>query len=311
MLKEKLRSQVLGGCLQDFKDHLSGNYKGFYITLNACAGRYIFTVNAYSPNDAGNQQLNTYLQQQKERVKQILDVQTYAYCVVLTIKIPNLAKKIPTAVNELMDPVIHYLMSYNYVSGCENCGSTIEHLDCYEINGRHHYLCGNCTNEIHADLKENQQNIQAQKSNLIPGLIGALLGSLIGCVVWILIYKLGYIAGIAGAVTGICAMKGYEMLGKHLDKKGVIGSVIVMFVMIYFANRIAWTWEAYDVLKEYGAGFFDVYRGLGEIISESDLTANYYGDLAIGYVLTIVCSFREIMNTFRASTGSFTMKKEK
>ena len=63
MLKEKLRSQVLGGCLQDFKDHLSGNYKGFYITLNACAGRYIFTVNAYSPNDAGNQQLNTYLQQ--------------------------------------------------------------------------------------------------------------------------------------------------------------------------------------------------------------------------------------------------------
>ena len=76
MLKEKLRSQVLGGCLQDFKDHLSGNYKGFYITLNACAGRYIFTVNAYSPNDAGNQQLNTYLQQQKERVKQILDEPT-------------------------------------------------------------------------------------------------------------------------------------------------------------------------------------------------------------------------------------------
>ena len=55
-------------------------------------------------------------------------------------------------------------------------------------------------------------------------MIGAFLGALLGCVLWIIIYRLGYIAGIAGAVIGICAMKGYEMLGKHLDKKGVIGS---------------------------------------------------------------------------------------
>lgn len=88
-------------------------------------------------------------------------------------------------------------------------------------------------------LQTNQQEIQSKKSSLVAGLVGAFLGSLIGAVLWILIYKLGYIAGIAGAVTSICAMKGYAILGGHLDKKGVLGSVIIMFIAIFFANKFA------------------------------------------------------------------------
>lgn len=135
-----------------------------------------------------------------------------------------------------------------------------------------------------------QQVTKAQKSNLFSGFIGAFLGALLGCVLWIIIYRLGYIAGIAGAVIGICAMKGYEMLGKHLDKKGVIGSVVIMVVMIYFANRISWAWEAYYALKEYGYTF-------------------YFRDLAIGYLLTVLSSYRNIKAAFQTSTGSYTFKK--
>ena len=70
-----------------------------------------------------------------------------------------------------------------------------------------------------------------------------------------LIYRLGYIAGIAGAVTAICALRGYELLGGHLDRKGVIISTVMMMVMIFFANRLSWTWDAYDALNDEGYTF--------------------------------------------------------
>ena len=53
MLKEKLRSQILGGCLQDFKTHLSGLYKGFYITMDAVQAQYLIQISV-NPSDAAD-----------------------------------------------------------------------------------------------------------------------------------------------------------------------------------------------------------------------------------------------------------------
>lgn len=308
-MKETLRAQILGGQLQGSKNTLSGKYKGYYITFEMVNASYIVKINASSPSDEKNTQLGAFLLKQKEEIKGLLDTNVYDYCLVLNIKAANLLKNMPGTVNGIVEPVLDHLMNYGYVSGCEQCGSTAEDLSCYEINGGYHFLCTECTGSIESSLQQNQQNVKAQKSHFAAGLIGAFLGSLIGCVLWILIYKLGYIAGIAGAVTAICAMKGYEMLGGHLDKKGVIGSVIIMLISIFLANKLAWSWEAYDALKDYGYTFFDCYRVLGEILEESALTGSYYGDLAIGYLLTIVCSFKNIKTAFKASSGSYTIKK--
>lgn len=309
MLNAKLSAQVLGGSLQNTKKYMCGNYKGFFITIEPANALYIIKINAGSSEDINNAGLSAFLQQQRTYNKQIRETQTGSHYMVITVKSPNLAKNIPNVINGIVEPVIQYLINGNYVSGCENCGSTTETLNCYEINHGYHYLCTGCAGQIQSSLQQNQQNIQSQKSNFIPGLVGAFLGSLIGCVLWIIIYKLGYIAGIAGAVTGVCAMKGYEMLGKHLDKKGVIGSVIIMFVSIYFANKLAWSWEAYEALRFFS--FPEIFRNLGDILAESDLTGSYYGDLAIGYALTLLCTYKNIISAFKASTGSYTINKVK
>lgn len=311
MIKENLREQILGGCLRDAKDHMSGNYKGYYLTVCTNNTQYFVMLNAHSANDAGNGLLNAFLQKQKEGNKSLVDVKTYEYSVLLTIKSPNLAKNIPEVLNGVIEPIVDYLVNGAYESGCDCCGSTTETVNCYEINGGFHYICDNCVGEVQAGLQQNQEAIKAQKSNLVPGLVGAMLGALIGCALWILIYKLGYIAGIAGAVTGICAMKGYAMFGKYLDKKGVIASVVVMFVMIFFANKLSWAWEIYDVYKTDGITFFEAYQAADEVIAYSELTTSYYMDLLIGYALTLLATYRNIINAFKASTGSYTMKKEK
>ena len=73
-------------------------------------------------------------------------------------------------------------------------------------------------------------------------------------------------------------MKGYTILGGHLDKKGVVGSAIIMLIMIYFANKVAWSWDAYSALKDYGRSFTECYQNLGYILDETDLVGSYYGD---------------------------------
>ena len=310
MLKEKLRLQVLNGTLADYKNYMAGSYRGYYILVDFHSPNYIVNIHASAPSEESLLSVQSFLDQHRNQVKQLTKTELRKNSITLIVATPNLAKNLPSALNSAIEPLISFLSDLGYTSGCGNCGNSNEPTSCYEVNGLHHYLCDTCAREVEASLQENQQNIKAQKSMLFPGLIGAFLGTLIGAVLWVLIYQLGYIAGIAGAVTTVCAFKGYEMLGKHLDKKGVIFSVIISIIMIYFANRVAWAFSAYSELKEYfDITFFDVYRALGVLIKEADATANYYGDLVIGYILTIVCSVGTIIRTLKASVGSYSMKK--
>lgn len=162
--------------------------------------------------------------------------------------------------------------------------------------------------EVHAEDFANFQGTAPKtqpqspvKSNLAAGIVGAFLGALIGCVLWIIIWKLGYIAGIAGFVIGVCALKGYEMLGKSLDIKGAIATVIIMIAMIFFANKLAWSIDAYEALKDYGWTFFDIFRELDYILEESELTSAYTKDLIIGYFLTALSSFKLIIGAFSSA----------
>lgn len=309
-MKEKIRAGILGGSLNDYKRYLAGNYRGYYITITPVNHLYEVYVNATSVNDPGNTQLNMYMQKQQELEKLLRKVTTYEHAVHLTIQSPNLLKNLPDVINRIVDPLIQYLTMGGYTTGCECCGGAEGQVDIYEVNGVANYLCGNCAAGVEENLQARQAAVLSQKSNLVAGLVGAFIGAMIGCALWILIYKLGYIAGIAGLAIGVCAMKGYEILGGCLDRKGVIGSVIIMIVMVFLANKLSWAWDAYDALGIYGWSFTECFQYLGEILAESDLTGSYFSELAIGYVLTAIASGKNIIDAFRASTGSYTMKKK-
>lgn len=146
--------------------------------------------------------------------------------------------------------------------------------------------------------------LEQVEGNLIAGIVGAILGSLIGCILWVIIYNLGYIAGIAGLAIGVCAFKGYELLGKRLDVKATIITLIIMILMIFFANRLAWGIDAYNALKDYDWTFSEVFQNLDYIIEESDLTMYYYKDLIVGYLLTALSSYKFVINAFKAAKAN-------
>lgn len=309
-LSEKIRVQILNGSLASHKNYLAGYCRGYYVAIAMDMANFYITVNCSKETDPGNAALSAFLEQTRlSNKKQILALSVQPYRFTLTVREPELPKNSPKRINGIMEPILSYLALNAYTSGCGCCGATAQQLNCWNVNGEVVYLCDECAGEIEKGLQENQEEIKSQKSNLVGGLVGAFLGALIGVVLWIVIGKLGYISGIAGFVMGFCAMKGYELLGKHLDKKGVIACIIMLVIMVYFANKLTWAISAYSELKAYDWTFSEVFQNLGYILSESGLTGGYFTDLVIGYLLTALASFGSIRNAFRASSGSYKVNK--
>ena len=45
MVNEKIRSQILGGCLKDFRNYMAGIYRGYRIIIEQDGGKYLIKIN--------------------------------------------------------------------------------------------------------------------------------------------------------------------------------------------------------------------------------------------------------------------------
>ena len=76
-----------------------------------------------------------------------------------------------------------------------------------------------------------------KRENIVAGVVGAFLGSLIGVACVVIIGQLGYVASISGLIMAVCALKGYELLGGSLTKKGALISSLLILVMPVITAR--------------------------------------------------------------------------
>lgn len=311
MFSKAIGEKILNGYLQDCGSYMAGKYKGFFMVIsNKGNQQYHVQIHATAPDEVRRDGIRRLVSDQSRLIKKFVNGIVDEHVISFDIVIPGLLKKAPDLINSSVNPIIDYLGMQGFTSGCERCGNTQTELGLFQINDGYDYLCKDCFDGTVGVLKEGQQMKQSQKSMLIPGIVGAFLGAILGCIVWILIFELGYIAGIAGACIGLCAMKGYELLGKHLDRKGVIVSVVVMVIMIYFVNRVSFAIDFYIVAKDYGWTFSDVYRSLNELLhADSDYFGAYVIDLVIGYLLTLISSIGMIIRAFRSSAGSYSIRR--
>ena len=308
MVTEDVRVRLLDGSLKNHPNCLAGIYKGYNLIIKQIDTGMLFSFNASSEYDKNYEAIKTFLAQKSETEGKI---QTY-HAEENTIQVvlpPELETEDQIEFsNRMVDEIVEFLRRNYYNNCCSYCGKAEEPLHCFEISNEYYYICDACSHQI----KESLQNAANQKSNFVLGVIGAILGSMIGCSLWLIIYKLGYIASIAGAAMGICAMKGYGLFGKKLDRKGVIVSAIVMLIMVFLSNRLALSWEVYDALNGYGfpTSFADIFINLGDLIKELNLTSDYYTDLVVGYALTIFCSASSICEAFSYSDSTnYSMNK--
>lgn len=312
-MKEKFAKQIIrnDSLVQGPNDIISGYARGYYTVIQlASAGnqQHIFlrfcAKEGSFPPSTPMQQFLTELKASNKLVQQAI----YSnYEVEITMTSPVMIKKVPGAVSAILDQVWGYLAKNSYVTCCGGCGSTECSPSLYKIQGAAKMLCDECGTQSEQLVNEAQAQEKSKPVNMVAGIVGAMIGVLIGVVLWVLIYQMGYIAGIAGFVMMICAIKGFELLGGRLNIPGMIISIVMVLLAVYFAHNIA---IAFSIMQEMDkASFGDAYKYIPYLMDYGEFSSAYYHDLIMGYGLTIVAIIPSISGYIKSRKQQFEVKK--
>lgn len=206
----------------------------------------------------------------------------------------SLGSRLPEAMNGL----VSFLRNRGCTPCCSICGQPQE-VAAYMSGGSYLHLCPNCEATMRGNLTVSEQKKAQKKENVVGGIVGALLGSLVGVLCIVLLSQLGYVAALSGAVMAVGVLKGYELLGGRLTKKGIVISVIIMLIMTYVGDRLD---TAILLLRDGGgaeAGYnlFECYRLVPWTIEEGYIkTEAYIGNLVLLYVFLLLGAVPTIMN---------------
>lgn len=195
-----------------------------------------------------------------------------------------------------LDEVVAALRQKGFENACQHCGTT-EGVESYSMNDSPAFMCTPCCQEYSESREEKRMEQERKKENLIGGITGAFLGSLLGVACIVLVGQLGYVASLSGLVMGVCALKGYELLGSKLSKKGIAISILLMLVMVYVGQRIDY---AIEVAKVFEVDVITGFHAIPSLLEEGVIEApGYYGDLAMLYLFTALGGGSAIYNALK------------
>lgn len=141
---------------------------------------------------------------------------------------------------------------------------------------------------------------EKRRESLVAGLVGAFLGSLLGMACIIVVSQLGYVASLCGVVMAVCTLKGYELLGSALSRKGAAAAGIITVVMTYVAYQIDC---AIQVAVAAEVDVFLAFRNMGMLLKEGYLdTGTYWGGLVLLYLFTLLGAAPLIIAALRGDT---------
>lgn len=160
---------------------------------------------------------------------------------------------------------------------------------------------------------------------MVTGIIGAILGSLIAGVLWIIVAMMGYIIGWVGFITVILAIGGYKKFGGRINMVGALICSVISLAVIYFSLTIVYSIDLHDYCTDDATlyiyymdeskdedeiTYIDTYKMFFVVMDDdSDYRAEFYKDLAVSYIFTIIAGASYTINAYREGTGKYTIKK--
>lgn len=174
---------------------------------------------------------------------------------------------------------------------CSKCGKHIpDNMD----------FCENCGQIVTGTAAVEAPAKPEKRENVIAGIVGALIGALIGGGCIILLSQLGYVASLSGLVLAICTLKGYELLGGRLTKKGIIISIIFVLATPYIADRIDWAILILKEFSDYNITFADAFAAVPAMIEEGAIESGVYiKNLLMIYGFAALGAFTTLRNAFK------------
>lgn len=167
---------------------------------------------------------------------------------------------------------------------CNNCGKEL--LDGVTA-------CDDCGTAVERNA------VVAKPENVLTGVVGALIGAVLGGASIVLLSQLGFVASISGLILAVCTLKGYELLGGQLTKRGIIISCLLMAITPYIADRIDWAIVIAQAFADDGVTLGMAFAAVHEVIAESDMLGDYFLSLGMIYLFVIIGAFGTLKGLFK------------
>lgn len=265
---------------------IHGKRDGFDVTVFAPNASYPYILQIQvSALRAAGVLTNDEVRELRRAHKAIHTVTQKGSVLALSLKNPMWPKKAVENAAAAVEILLGFLRAHGFYNACQTCGRPGQADSCL-VGGQVANLCPAC----YALAQQGKQIERAHEENIrenaAAGAVGALLGSLAGVVCIVILSRLGYVAALSGLIMAVCALKGYELLGGKLTKKGVVISGILMLVMTYVGDQIDW---AIVVASELGWDFFTSFRSVPELVSEGAIDGGaYWGNLVMLYLFVLL-----------------------
>ncbi len=279
-------AMALGFRLDQERKALYGLREGFELLVYAEDERYPYSLtvslSARSPMGAlGKEDYKLFVKNEKPVISLVQEGNLIKMVLKNTAKQEQLRNNLNYGIGALLN----FLRSKGFAPCCQLCGQQMETAG-YDTKGGYMHLCPDCAGRMRQDVMMAAQQKKEKGENLVGGLVGALLGSIIGVVCIVIFGQMGRVAVASGIVMAVCTLKGYEMLGGKLTKKGIVIGVLMMLVMTYIGDRIGW---AIIIVRELGGDIFSAFQMVPAFVQWGRIeSANYWGNLVLLYVFTVI-----------------------
>ena len=167
---------------------------------------------------------------------------------------------------------------------CQNCGREL-------LEGA--TICDNCGAAVEV------QAVPKKHENVVTGVVGAIIGAVLGGVSIILLSQLGFVAAISGFILAVCTLKGYELLGGQLTKRGIIISCVLMAITPYIADRIDWAIVITQTFADEGVTLGMAFAAVHEVIAENEMLGDYFTSLGMVYLFVVIGAFSTLKGLFK------------
>ena len=184
-----------------------------------------------------------------------------------------------TAIQDIVD----FLLNHQFVQVNAATGEQ-EPIGLYQIGDAIFLIDDTTFRAYQADVQDTVEAYEAREENFLLGIIGAVIGAIIGGAVAFFVARLGYVSVLAGIALGFCTIKGYEILGKKLTKKGVLVSAILMVLTVLLVNQLDYILFLMD---EYSLPFDVSWSLFNEETFKGNFPENYFLELGKLAVFTL------------------------
>lgn len=276
---------ILGMRLDSMRNIIYGHRNGYGMMIKSIDNNHPYMLEVRL---SANSQMGVIgKEDSKQFVKntpKVLSLQQEGNMIKMTLKSVSKQEKLCNDLLTAVDSLISYLNGRGYVPCCQFCGQQMETVS-FNVGGNLMHLCPECAGRLRADQSMAGKREEQKKENIVTGIVGAFLGAVIGAVCIIMFSQLGRVAVVSGIIMAACTLKGYELLGGKLTKKGIVIGIIMMLAMTYIGDRMDW---AILIAREWETDFFTGFRYVPVLLEEGYIEGNvYWYNLILLYVFTV------------------------